>query len=279
MFLVKKMAESPSSSTTNKSGSLNHFRANYRFIDFKKSKCGDSSAASENSNKATAESFYLNLISDVSSNSLTEAAVVSERAHEPELTVKTSDSVSINFNAKDLFKAAQDNDLNYVKACAESERFDMSVVDDFRWNALMIAVAAHSNRVVEYLVNELKTVDTTLLANRDRSGNDALKLAERFKNAEAKRFIDSFYRNSLVKSEPVEETCAAVDDDAEQVLYCDICRREFSSCDESYTQHVASIVHQFNETERSGELAKTRFTSYNLRSSNKVLKIFWSLDI
>ncbi len=258
------------------------FKSNYRFIDFKKA--SEQSATTSSASTETAESFYLSLINEgakpKNKNSPVDTSTELSKFEEKVRHLPRAASQVRKFNAKDLFKAAQNNDLDYVKDHAENSCDDLVALDDFQWNLLMIAIAAQSNRVVSFLVNDLnnREIIEKLLQNKDKSGNDSLKLAERFKNATAVDLIESYNRKKLIKTEPIEE----IDELEEEgnVLYCDFCKKEFNTKNETYKEHLASIVHQLSKTERSGELGKKKFTDYNLRSSNKgyelMLKLGWN---
>jgi hypothetical protein len=275
--------EDYSHSLSNNASKSGLFKSNYRFIDFKKaSDSSTSTKSTSNASSETAESFYLNLISEGEKpKEKKESCYTSIEESKP----NKKDNLEMvrqvkRFSPKDLFKAAQNNDVECVKSYSVHNH-DLSVLDDFQWNALMIAIAAQSNQVVDYLVNDLnnpRLVDK-LLGNKDKSGNDSLKLAKKFRNTEAFNIIETYNKNKLVKSEPLEEANPE-DEQEEQVLYCEFCKKEFNTRNETYKEHLASIVHQLNETEQSGDLGKTKFTNYHLRSSNKgyelMLKLGWN---
>ena len=252
------------------------FKRNYKFIDFKKSSNESSSSAAAASSAATNESaseFYLSLISDENlSSTCNNEQTRSKVTKTDSLGVSSIHKpCNVQFSSKDLFRAAQSNDLNYIKTYVDNG-LDVSVLDDYRWNILMISIAAQCNKVVDYLLNDLNSPELTekLMKNKDQSRNDSAKLAARFKNEIAAKLIKKYESDKLVKAEPKDE-----EDDNESVseFYCESCQTEFNLSDQTHLEHVTSIVHQLNETEKDRELTKKRFTNYHLRSNNKGYQI------
>jgi hypothetical protein len=256
-----------------------------KFIDFKKaSDTNESSPASDlrlknESSKTCDESsspvkFYLRLINQESESIKSEQNILVKKEEcFPNLPKQ------FDFKPKDLLKAAQSNNLEYIRKSAEN-KFDLTVLDDFKWNILMIAIAEKNNSIVEFVLNELNDLDllNKLLDNKDSSQNDAKKLAETFKNNKALELIEHFYKKFENTRRP-KSIEIEIEDNIDENFYCESCKKNFSICDESHIEHMKSIVHQLNEIEQDNELARRKFANFHLKRNNKgyqmLMKLGW----
>lgn len=227
------------------------FENTYKSIRFTKS---------SNTNVETTESiadFYLNLPPEKGEPPASQHVKVTT----PESNRLTSELPVISSKPTDLFKAVQDNDVNFLKLYI-GKGFDPFVEDEFKWNVLMMAAASNSNHVLEYVLENVKDKDrlVTLLNGRDLSGNSVESLSRKFKNSRALELIEKFKSNIAkpeIKEEILSETVATVK------YWCEQCKQEFH---QSEAEHITSIIHQLNETQRPLSETSGR---YHLRSDNR----------
>ena len=165
------------------------FKSSYKFIDFKKQSSEKQSAKAEKESEANDETigeFYKKLIkTSSSSNSIPKSPIENGQTsnNKKENEVKKRVKEKKNLNPKEFLKAAQTNDLEFIKAYLQNGQ-ELNVVDSFKWNALMISTASSNNQIVKYLLNEQKDNKQyeEMIYMRDDSDNDAESLASKFKN-------------------------------------------------------------------------------------------------
>lgn len=261
------------------------FKSSYKFINFKKqSSEKQSEKAGKESEEASDESigeFYKKLIKTPSSNStkksqIANAQIRNNKKGEDVQRVKEKP----NFNPKEFLKAAQTNNLEFIKSYIQNEQ-ELNVADNFKWNALMISTASSNNQIVKYLLNEQKDNKqyNEMIYMKDDSGNDAELLASKFNNLDAlklirkaKESIEKTESDSSTKKEEHGENKAEMNEH----FYCKKCRKTF---DTNEQEHVKSIAHQLNELELEPCSSKSTKNNYYIRSSNKgyqlLLKSGW----
>ncbi len=119
------------------------------------------------------------------------------------------------------------------------------------------------------------------------SGSDAEQLALKCKNVKAREMIQAakikIESGNLLNSheEETDKYEESKNDDNQQFLYCESCKKNFCLSDESHIEHVTSIVHQLNENEADCNAKKSQKINYHLRAStNKgyqiLLKSGWN---
>jgi hypothetical protein len=275
------------------------FKKSYKFIQFQKK---DDTPSKETTLKQpqheeSVQKFYNDLVLEGSTGALHSSQIKHKRKEclAPEVTVKKSKI--LNKSKKEFLKAADQNDLKLIQAYLEDDSFklnkisdfELNMTDDFKWNVLMIAVAAFSNDVVKYLLeshsnhNQFKEI----IYAQDLSGSDAEQLAIKCKNVKAAEMIQAvkfkiesgnLLHARIEEADKFEEN---KNDDNQQFLYCESCKKNFSLSDESHIEHVTSIVHQLNENEADCKTKKSQKINYHLRAStNKgyqiLLKSGWN---
>lgn len=229
------------------------FERTYKTIKFIKSS-QDKEKSNEEDGESIAE-FYRNLSS--SSSQSTSKQESQTRPPEPTRPVKT---IKLSDVKNALFKAVEANDVAYVREYL-SRGHDPFVEDEYQWNVFMIAVASSSNDVLACLLsqedNERPLIVERLTERRDLAGNTAVTLARNLRNPTAMRLIDDFLNprpiNNDIKPEPSELAAT---------FWCDICKASFA---QTQAEHVASIVHQINDTDSrtEGVCGKQHLTSDN----------------
>jgi hypothetical protein len=276
-FNKHKMDDQSSSSSYSKE----LFKSSYKFISFIKQSSQKQSEnaekVSEETNDETIGEFYKKLIKVSSSDSIQKSTLEdAQRRISPEKSVK----VKKTLNPKDFLKAAQNNDFDLIKSYLHSKQ-ELNVLDNFKWNALMISTASANNEIVKYLLNEEKENKQykEMVYMKDDSGSDAEFLASKFKNLEAlelirraKEKIQQSESNSLAIKEQIDENKEEIAEN----FYCEKCRKLF---DTNEREHVKSIAHQLNELELEPCSSKATTNNYYIRSSNKgyqlLLKSGW----
>jgi len=272
--------------STSGSYSKELFKSSYKFINFKKQssekQCEKADEISETSNETIGE-FYRKLIKTPSSYSIPKSPIENSQ----NIITKNEKSLKEakqHLNPKEFLKAAQTNDLDFIQSYLKNGQ-ELNVVDNFKWNALMISTASSNNQIVNYLLNEQKINSqyNEMVYMKDDSGNDAELLATKFNNVEALELIRKA-KDAIEKT--LQSDSLQIKDDesggnkAEIVenFYCKKCRKLFDNTNEQ--EHVKSIAHQLNEMELEPCSSKTATNNLYLRSSNKgyqlLLKSGWN---
>ena len=160
--------------------------------------------------------------------------------------------------AKDLFVAAECNDVEGVKKCI-NQAIDLDARDLYGWTPLMTAACAGAFEACEALLDA--GADSSI---SDRSGNTCLRLAG--KNGH--RGVAMLIRNHAVK---VEETISNANEEEgfgegpESPWYCQECRITLK--ESTYTEHRSSTAHQISiGTSKAPSL-------YGIPESNKGFKM------
>ena len=137
-------------------------KANYKFISFKKATIIDKqnvSASERNEEEDNSiKDYYLSLIKEVDGDSNKKEMLVKEKVKRE----KNSDLSSLIVrkekkapaNKKGYLRAAQANDLNFIKEYLNENHLALNECDEYNWNVLMISVAAGNNQIVKYLLTE-----------------------------------------------------------------------------------------------------------------------------
>jgi hypothetical protein len=270
MMMIMMMGEEDLKKNSKTTPNQSLYEQTFKFIKFQKptqQTLDDIPGPSAgNSNVVKIDEFYKSLIEDVpvSSNSTVQKSHVTERRSQQQ-PQKQPPLAKFKFSSKSFLKSVQDNDLEYVSAYLEQQQQDFFVVDDFKWNALMISIAAFNNTMIRVLLKALENVDLTrrrqFIAHSDLTGCDCLQLAKKVNNREAVELIESFNNQQSTAgiTTPEEEEVNTCQLDDSQ-FYCDTCNSLFN---ESQTQHCKSIVHQLNDNPGAEQ------ANYFLRSNNK----------
>jgi ankyrin repeat protein len=250
-------------------------KSNYKFISFQKASNNvepivKEVEVKESSSIKEAQEFYLNLINEPSSDKHNNQKQTINNYHKNTLSneIKTKYSPKTkriaNLNKNGYLKAAQTDDLNYIKQYLDLN-LTLNELDDYKWNVLMIAIASSNNDIVKYLLEtQTNKSDFSDLINwKDMSGNDPESLAIRFNNKQALELIQKAKQmnvNNVNKNltENINELCEKKSDN----YYCDVCKQTY----DSYLDHIKSIPHQLNENENQPVSLKA---NYYLRPSNK----------
>ena len=260
------------------------FKSKYKFIEFKKQTNNSNTPPTSSNHQENIKQFYQDLISKNESAPQTPI-------NKPKKTTKKEqvNKSPIQTNKNEFLKAAQDDNLKLIKSYLEDAQFDLSVCDEFKWNALMIAVASRKNTIVNYFINEhfRNSKFREFLHAKDSSGNDAESLAVKFENKEALELIKKAkslldFKESNDQPEQVEASTSNKNDKEDVFEYfCKSCGELFKTSDQKHTEHLTSIVHQLNESELNVDESKKKLINYHLRAStNKgyqmLLKSGWN---
>ena len=206
-------------------------------------------------------------------------------------TAGVDSSVRLFDNDNMFLRAVQADDLKYVRAYLSQRPMQSArlanICDEFKWNALMIAVASHSNKVVGYLLTRSdRGLVQQLLAAHDVSGHSAESLALICHNRTAAQLIENAKQRQTTLDNDDDDAHRhvearkgrRVESNAEKSFYCDTCGLSVQTNKQTYEQHVASIAHQLSAYDssalsvtESGAKKKTDAATFwsQLRPSNK----------
>lgn len=243
---------------------LNHltkeaFKNKYKFIDFKKPVASStSSESSEINNDEDIKEFYKKLIN-------TDTIVQKKQIIKPSSEIKIKPKAkSKEYSPAEYLKAAQNNDLNVIEAFLGTNKLLLNAKDDFKWNALMIAVASFSNRIIEYFFKEHSNNPffNEFINDKDNAGNNAEAMAIKLNNNTALSVIKQYKS----KIESTQSTPNKTQKSTNQIdeYYCEICQKK---CNQNQLDHFKSMAHLLNENEN--EPKKNLSYNYHLRSNNK----------
>lgn len=193
----------------------------------------------------------------------------------------------------DLFKFAQNGDLQKLSMALSSGEYDINLTDQFDWTLLMTAATAGHMTIVQYLLdNNAKWAGLT-----DKRDMDAVSLAKLNGHHDIANYILQHHTEDTCQEYQIEEpvlirtsisngpfmsegactskgACASVDpvynntrsktrssDDVESSFHCDVCKQAISNS--SSSSHSLSICHQFSCHHKSTALP------YTLSRANK----------
>ena len=146
-----------------------------------------------------------------------------------------------------LLGFAQNGDVSKLKFCLQKGA-DINHSDQYGWTGLMCASYSGMKDVIEVLLHN--KCDTSLTNNKKQTAYD---LAMKNKHYSITRMIENHYYSVHVK----QEKC---DSDPETVLFCPICRLDFTS-DEC--EHNISTVHQINSSNKTMEVNQYKIPETN----------------
>ena len=215
--------------------------------------------ASANLDGRDVQEFYNAVISteSLTSNKKWPTRMPSKESRQGNNGSKLADQVAVpGLRAKDLFVAAERNDVEGVKKCI-SQGIDLDARDLYGWTPLMTAACAGAFEASEALLDA--GADSSV---SDRSGNTCLRLAG--KNGH--RGVSVLIRNHAVK---VEETISNEQEGSgegpESSWYCQECRITLK--ESTYAEHRSSTAHQISiGTSKAPSL-------YGIPESNKGFKM------
>ncbi|CAF0721241.1 unnamed protein product [Brachionus calyciflorus] len=254
------------------------FKQNYKFINFQKSSDTKNLGSS---NDESIKDFYHDLIKTNQSDQSENMIDLSEPDDLEIIEIKNPNELKID--PKDFLKAVNNGDTKIVLDYINNNG-DVLVLDSFKWNALMISIAASNNQMVKFLFENIKDKQAInqLLLNSDSSGNSAETLAEKFKNTDIINLIKDF----RIKNETSETNIVDLEEDdeieilEENEFFCESCQKSFKFKDKSHNEHLTSIAHLINENMKDTERQKRILANYHLRGTNKgyqlMLKSGWN---
>ena len=245
------------------------FKSKYKFIDFKKPAASSTSTTTttktdesdQPSKHEDIQEFYKELVKTNTplqlNNPITEQS--------PQIKIKPKFKLK-EYSQADYLKAAQNNDLNIVEAFLNTNKLLLNVKDDFKWNALMIAVASFSNRIVEFFFREHSNnpLFNEFVNDKDNAGNNAEAMAIKLNNKTALNIITQNKSQTESNTHSTPNLNEESTNQFKNEFYCEICQKQ---CNENQVDHLKSMAHLLKEYEN--EPAKNLNYNYHLRSSNK----------
>lgn len=156
-----------------------------------------------------------------------------------------------------MFRFAQDGDLDSLKQALSCGYFDVNITDNFNWSLLMSAAYAGHTDTVEYLLSaggEWRNIV-------DQSGHNAVDLARSAGHYRVAEQIEDYHtctkeiNPSERESSSSHETCCQSPDHTRSKRpkrchtqhYCDVCQVHISQdTSSSPHKHKTSTLHQFN---------------------------------
>ncbi len=154
-----------------------------------------------------------------------------------------------------LFKLAQEGDMDALHSALSEGSHDINVTDHFNWTLLMCAAHAGHVTMVQYLLgNGARWKDCV-----DRKGNTAPDLAKLNKHLDIAELIEG-YDEGREEEDGVEVEREGVGRDGkrthapseprdrEKTFYCKICKMDVASSrpSSSLDKHETSVLHQFS---------------------------------
>lgn len=236
------------------------FKSKYKFIDFKKeSLLDDDKASTTNENL---KEFYQDLISERTNTTDNKNEIETNTNQVITINDKneTKNRESKSYKPNEYLKAAQNNDLNLIVSFLEHDPSRINLKDDYKWNALMIAVASHNNDIVEYFMHNQAQNEYfgDFLNAQDSAGNTPRSLAIKFNNKKALKLLEESHHQ--LRNQPEQESKQEL-----KSFYCKLCDMNTLESEEN---HLKSMSHLINENERETDKNKLTY-NYHLRSNNK----------
>ncbi|KAH8290695.1 hypothetical protein KR054_005042 [Drosophila jambulina] len=157
------------------------------------------------------------------------------------------------FDKGKFFRLATSNKVDELCDMEISEE-EINSCDCFGWTALMMAACEGATETVAWLLRRQALVDV-----QDKSGNTAMKLAQRKGHSEIVQLLEAV-------------SIPAVSDDEETVdesspFYCEICKRDYKET--PWPIHQTSTVHQFNLK----ALPPHKLHKFNISARNRGLQL------
>lgn len=164
-----------------------------------------------------------------------------------------------------VFRYAQEGDLEQLREVVESNLFDVNSVDNFGWTLLMSSASAGRVNIVHWLL----TKGAVWRGVTDRKGYDAPTLARHSGYEAMARMIEEFHWFEEQRCEHVEPQSVKM-----EPFYCDVCKQTVHKMTKSV--HNSSTVHQFSCQHRPG------VPGYAISQSNRgfqmMLRSGWDPD-
>ncbi|XP_016972378.1 G patch domain and ankyrin repeat-containing protein 1 homolog [Drosophila rhopaloa] len=158
------------------------------------------------------------------------------------------------FDRSKFFRLATSNKVEELSEMKISEE-ELNSRDSFGWTALMMAACEGATEAVAWLLQK-----DVLVEIADKSGNTALKLAQRKGHSEIVQLLET-----LPISEETSDEEEAID--INSPFYCEICKRDYKET--PWPVHQTSTVHQFNLE----HLPAHKLHKFNISAKNRGLRL------
>ena len=145
-------------------------------------------------------------------------------------TTNSSNTVPNDVKISDIFKATENDQIDFVEKALKLKPEFLNCLDSFGWTLLMVASKANSVQIVKLLIS-LKA-DTSV---SDKAGHNCFNLA-------ANQTVKSLLRPNI-NTEKVKLNKNPTDSDAKKDQNCEICQIE-GLTQEQFNNHLTSTVHQ-----------------------------------
>ncbi|KAH8246596.1 hypothetical protein KR038_003789 [Drosophila bunnanda] len=132
---------------------------------------------------------------------------------------------------------------------------EINSCDSFGWTALMMAACEGATETVAWLLRRQALVDV-----QDKSGNTAMKLAQRKGHSEIVQLLEAV-------AFPAEDTDEEETVDESNPFYCEVCKRDYKET--PWPIHQTSTVHQFNLK----ALPAHKLHKFNISAKNRGLQL------
>lgn len=193
---------------------------------------------------------------------------------------------TVPFQRSVLFRAASDGDLITLRSMqAPRNASDINAVDQFGWNALMMAAWAGHPTVVQYLL-KMPNIDVNA-TERSSLRHTALSLAVKGRH----KHIEALLADRICEAQQQQPATVVISDSEEdeksdmrhanelhhEQFFCPDCARSFSNSG-TRAQHEASILHRFNIRSKLQPLAKRYALPDSNRGFRLMLKQGWDRE-
>ncbi|XP_017124367.1 G patch domain and ankyrin repeat-containing protein 1 homolog [Drosophila elegans] len=158
------------------------------------------------------------------------------------------------FDRSKFFRLATSNKVEELSQMEISEE-ELNSRDSFGWTALMMAACEGATEAVAWLLQKEVHVEIA-----DKSGNTALKLAQRKGHLEIVQLLETLPISGETSDE--EEPM-----DVNSPFYCEICKRDYKET--TWPVHQTSTVHQFNLK----ALPAHKLHKFNISAKNRGLQL------
>lgn len=191
-----------------------------------------------------ARSFYEEIVSSVESNNdrhpqakpaSRERSVNTKRRRVAVKQRGKTKAPTVTPSLAQVFRYAQEGQLDKLKEALETSCFDVNTVDSFNWTLLMSAASDGHSDVASWLLSK----GAEWRGIRDRSGRDAPSLARLNGYETLARLIEEFDQIEEQRRDQIDAQTSQT-----EPFFCDICNQAVLSS--SRPGHNTSTVHQFS---------------------------------
>ncbi|KAH8348435.1 hypothetical protein KR084_007418 [Drosophila pseudotakahashii] len=200
-------------------------------------------------NGAEAQEFYKEVL-----DAPTTSQVLVSSSSKTKETKRVPKKPKLPFDKSKFFRLATSNQVEELSQMEISVE-DLNTRDSFGWSALMMAACEGATDSVAWLLQQGVHVETT-----DKSGNTALKLAQRKGHSEIVQLLETLAIPDDASDE--EESM-----DVNSPYYCEICKRDYKET--PWPDHQTSTVHQFNLK----ALPAHKLHKFNISAKNRGLQL------